>query len=151
MKKPETYKEWMDCLDIVKCGSDDSTVLECMNQGTLQFDAGVGGRFAQNFSETIEFRMERASSKFQRANKFHNTSYDHLVRSILLLRKEYNYLIQLSKVPVIPADQSKKLVELLISSADSIQESLEDSSIRLDRTGMLTRTIKTNRVNKLNV
>ncbi|GAA0742234.1 hypothetical protein [Clostridium oceanicum] len=150
MKNPTTYAEWVKCFDLAKEGTYDEEVLKDIKNGTLTLSAGVGGRIAKQMNEVIQARLKKASDKFTRAMNFNKGDLNMLTNSLLLLRKEFKFLIEFARVPILPEEDVKKFVDIIKKQADSMQESLEKTS-RTDRTGMLTSIVRKNKINNLEV
>lgn len=148
MKSPTTYAEWVKFFDLAKEGTHDDEVLKYMKSGTLTLTAGVGGRIAKQMNEVIQFRLKKASDKFTRAMNFNNGDLNMLSNSLLLLRKEFMFLIDFVQIKIFPEDDIKKFIDIINKQADSMQESLEASS-KSDRTGMLASIIRKTKINNL--
>ncbi len=149
MKEPVTYSEWMDCFDIIRDGNQDAEVLECIKNGTLALTGGVAGRFATQMNSVIQYRIKRASDKFDRLMKMNQGDINLLSKALLGLRKEFIFLVQFAKIPVLPISDSNLLSEAIKEQAATMQNSLEASTMKLDRTGMLTSIVKKNKIDKL--
>jgi hypothetical protein len=149
MKAPTTYAEWLECFDKVKTGINDSEVLDCMQKGQFTMSAGVAGRFAEQLNDTIQFRIKKASDRFSRSMQMAGGDLNVVINSLLCVRKEFKFLIEIAKLPVLPVDNSEALVAALKQQADVMQQSLEVTSIKTDRTGVLTSIIRKNRLNNL--
>lgn len=146
MKNPVIYAEWVECFDLAKEGTQDDEVLKCMKSGTLTLTAGVGGRIAQQMNEVIQVRLKKASDKFSRAMSFNKSDINMLTNSLLLLRKEFKFLMEFVQIPILPEEDVKMFLEAIRKQADLMQESLEATS-KSDRTGMLASVIRRNRIN----
>ncbi len=149
MKAPGTYSEWLDCFDAVREGTKDAEALGAVQKGTLVLSAGVAGRFAAQLSEVIQFRIKKASDKFSRAVQTSGGDLNALTNTLLLLRKEFKFLISLAKVPVLPSEDVQMLVKAIKDQANAMQKSLEATSLKNDRTGALSSIIKRNKVDNL--
>jgi hypothetical protein len=147
VKSPAIYPEWVKCLDAVKEGGNDAELLECMKGGTLELTSGVSDRFAKKLSDTIQARTMRQQEKFTRSAQAGGDSHA-LVNAIILLRKEFIFLRELARLPVLPKEYSDSLVKAIQETADKIQENLEHQA-KGDRTGFVAGTVKNNRVNNL--
>jgi hypothetical protein len=147
MKPPTIYPEWVKCLDAIKEGGNDKEVFECMTCGTLELSAGVSDRFAKKLSETIQFRMKKQQDKFTRSVQTGGGEHA-LVNAIVLLRKEFLFLIEIAMMPVLPKEHSDSLVSAIRGSADKVQENLEHQA-KSDRVGFIASVIRNNRVNNL--
>ena len=143
---PQTYAEWVTVLDMLKNKTDDEAVLDAMLKGTIEWQTGVAERFAKKLIDVINFRMNAASDKFQ---KEMNRAYGQeraIVQALLALRKEMCFLSKAINLPVIPEKDRNQYHQLVISQANSMQSSLEDSA-KKDRTGKLASIVRNNRVN----
>ncbi len=149
MKEPVTYSEWMDCFDTIRDGNQDAEVLACIKNGTLALTGGVAGRFATQMNSVIQYRIKRASDKFDRLMKMNQGDINLLSKALLGLRKEFIFLVQFAKIPVLPISDSNLLSEAIKEQATTMQNSLEASTMKLDRTGMLTSIVKKNKIDKL--
>lgn len=147
MKSPHIYIEWIECFDLAKEGTHDEEVLKCIKNGTLTLTAGVGGRIAKQINEVIQLRLKKASDKFTRAMSFNKGDINMLENSLLLLRKEFNFLIKFVQMPIFSEEDVNKFIDVIKKQADLMQESLESTS-KSDRTGMLASAIRKNKINK---
>ena len=143
---PHTYSEWVAVLDILKAKSDDEAVLEAMLQGTIEWQSGVAERFAKKLVDVINFRMNSASDKFQKEMGRAYGQERAIVQALLALRKEMCFLSKAINLPAIPEKDRNQYHQLVISQANSMQSSLEDSA-KKDRTGKLASIVRNNRVN----
>ena len=143
---PHTYSEWVAVLDMLKAKSDDAAVLEAMLQGTIEWQSGVAERFAKKLVDVINFRMNSASDKFQKEMGRAYGQERTIVQALLALRKEMCFLSKAINLPAIPEKDRNQYHQLVISQANSMQSSLEDSA-KKDRTGKLASIVRNNRVN----
>lgn len=143
---PHTYSEWVAILDMLKAKSDDEAVLEAMLQGTIEWQSGVAERFAKKLVDVINFRMNSASDKFQKEMGRAYGQERAIVQALLALRKEMCFLSKAINLPAIPEKDRNQYHQLVISQANSMQSSLEDSA-KKDRTGKLASIVRNNRVN----
>ena len=143
---PHTYSEWVAVLDMLKAKSDDEAVLEAMLQGTIEWQSGVAERFAKKLVDVINFRMNSASDKFQKEMGRAYGQERAIVQALLALRKEMCFLSKAINLPAIPEKDRNQYHQLVISQANSMQSSLEDSA-KKDRTGKLASIVRNNRVN----
>jgi len=143
---PHTYSEWVAVLDKLKAKTDDEAVLEAMLQGTIEWQSGVAERFAKKLIDVINFRMNSASDKFQKEMGRAYGQERAIVQALLALRKEMCFLSKAINLPAIPEKDRNQYHQLVISQANSMQSSLEDSA-KKDRTGKLASIVRNNRVN----
>ncbi len=148
MTPPHTYAEWVAVLDMLKNKTDDEAVLQAMKGGTVQWQAGVAERFSKKLIDTVNSRMNAASDKFQKDLNRSAGQERALVQALLSLRKELRFLHEVMNLPALPEKDRQHYCDLVVSHANSIQSSLEDSA-KKDRTGKLASILRGNRVNAL--
>lgn len=146
IKPPQIYAEWVDVLDMLKARTDDEMVLEAMLKGTLDWQTGVAERFAKKLIDVINYRMDTASDKFQTEMKRANGQESAIVQALIALRKEMFFLSKAINLPAIPEKDRSQYYQLVISQANSMQTSLEDSA-KIDRTGKLASLVRNNKIN----
>lgn len=145
---PQTYADWMSIFTLLKDKSDDELVLQAMQKGTITWQSGVAERFMKKLIDAINFRMNQATDQFQKEITRSYGQERVIVRALLALRRELQFLTQVANIPAIPEQNRQKYIQLILDQADHIQHSLEDSS-RSDRSGKLRSIIRTNPVNRL--
>lgn len=143
---PHTYSEWVAVLDMLKNKTDDEAVLEAMQRGSVEWQSGVAERFAKKLVDVINYRMNSASDKFQKEMGRAYGQERAIVQALLALRKEMCFLSKAINLPAIPEKDRQQYHALVLSQADSMQKSLEDSA-KKDRTGKLSSIVRNNRVN----
>lgn len=143
---PKTYSEWIAILDMLKAKSDDDAVLSAMQKGTIEWQSGVAERFAKKLIDAITYRMNTASDKFQKEMTRSNGQERAIVQALLALRKELSFLSKAIDLPAIPEKDRQQYYQLVISQANSMQRSLEDSA-KKDRSGKLASIVRNNKVN----
>ena len=143
---PHTYSEWVEVLDMLKSKTDDEAVLSAMQNGSVEWQAGVAERFAKKLIDTINFRMNAASDKFRTEMTRSNGQERAIVQALLVLRKEFCFLSKAINLPAIPKDDRERYHQLVIDQANNVQSSLEDSA-KKDRTGKLASIVRNNKVN----
>ena len=143
---PRTYAEWVAVLDMLKSKADDESVLLAMQQGTIEWQSGVAERFAKKLIDVINYRMNSASDKFQKEMGRAYGQERAIVQALLALRKEMSFLSKAINLPAIPENDRQQYYQLVISQANSMQNSLEDSA-KKDRSGKLASIVRNNKVN----
>ena len=143
---PQTYAEWVAILDILRDKTNDENVLEAMLNGKLEWQSGVAERFAKKLIDTINYRMNAASDKFRSDMGRAYGQERIIVQALLTLRKEMMFLSKAINLPVIPEKDREQYYQLVLTQAENMQKSLEDSA-KKDRTGKLLSIVKNNRVN----
>lgn len=143
---PRTYSDWVAVLNMLKTKSDDEAVLSAMQKGTLEWQSGVAERFAKKLIDVINYRMNSATDKFQKEMSRSNGQERAIVQALLALRKELCFLSKAINLPAIPDKDRQHYYQLVISQANSVQSSLEDSA-KKDRSGKLASIVRNNKVN----
>lgn len=146
VEPPKTYSEWVAVLDVLKAKSADEAVLEAMQKGTIEWQAGVAERFAKKLIDVINYRMNAASDKFQKEMTRSNGQERAIVQALLALRREMRFLSEAINLPALPEKDRQQYHQLVISQADSMQKSLEDSA-KKERSGKLASIVRNNKVN----
>lgn len=145
---PHTYSEWVSVLDIFKSRSNDSEVLIAMRAGTIEWQSGVAERFSKRLINSVNYRMNVASDKFQKEMGRSYGSEGAIVQSLLALRKEMSFLAQAINLPALPDEDRQHYLQLVIDQANSMQKSLEDSA-KMDRSGKMTSIVRNHKVNTI--
>lgn len=143
---PHTYSDWAYVLDMFKEKENDTEVLDAMKNGTLEWQSGVAERFAARLIDAVNHRMNLATDKFQKDMTRARGSEGAIIQALLTLRKELAFLAKALDLPVIPQDDRKQYVQLILKQADEIQKSLEDSA-KQDRSGKLSSIVRNHKVN----
>ncbi len=144
---PKTYSDWASILDKLRNREDDQDVLEAMQQGTIAWQSGVAERFSQKLVDTINYRMNSATDRFQKEMS-RSRGERETVQALIALRKELSFLAKAINLPAIPQETREQYRQLVVSQAKSIQSSLEDSAKR-DRTGKMSSIVRNNRVDAI--
>lgn len=144
-----TYAEWNKILDVVASHQNDAQALDLMKRGTIEWQSGVAERFSKKFLNVINGRIDRATDKFQTEMKRSGGQDRNIVNALLLLRKEFRYLYELCSIDALRPQDKAQFQQIVLDAADQVQESLEDSAKKSDRTGKLGYLIRNNRVNAI--
>lgn len=145
---PHTYAEWVRILDLFQSKSNDETVLQAMQQGTIEWQTGVAERFSKRLIDAVNFRMNAATDKFQRDLSRAHGQESAVIQALLALRKELSFLAKAINLPALPAKDRNYYLGLVVQKADEIQKTLEDSA-RKDHTGKLASIVRNHKVNRL--
>lgn len=145
---PHTYAEWVSVLDMLKNKTNDEDTLQAMLGGTVEWQSGVAERFSKKLIDTINYRMNSATDKFQKEISRTQGQERAIVQALLALRKELSFLAKAIDLPAFPDKERLHYRQLVIEQADNIQSSLEDSA-KKDRSGKLASIVRNNKVNSL--
>ena len=143
---PHTYSEWVSVLDIFKAKSNDSEVLTAMKNGTVEWQSGVAERFSKRLIDSVNYRMNTASDKFQKEMSRAYGSEGAIVQALLALRKEMSFLVQAIDLPALPEKNRQQYIRLVLDQADNVQKALEDPAQK-DRSGKLSSIVRNHKVN----
>ncbi|MGN1308094.1 MAG: hypothetical protein ACI4V3_10535 [Faecousia sp.] len=142
---PRIYSDWVVLFEALQSKEDDEAVLQAMQCGTLEWQAGVAERFTRKLVEVVNARINAAIDRFQRDMGRSAGQERNIVRALLSLRRELAFLSQTVDLPVIPQKDRQQYRDLVLQQAKKMQESLENSAKR-DRSGKLASIVKNNRV-----
>lgn len=148
MNVPKSYAEWVNLLVVLKEKKADVEVLEAMQQGELVWQSGVAERFVKKFIEVLNFRMDSATDRFQREMERAGNSENLIVQALLNLRREMQFLTELSNLNVFPAEQRNAIGTMIDEQIAIMQKSLEDSA-KGERTGKMLSIVKKNRLDSI--
>lgn len=143
---PHTYAEWASLLDMLKNKMDDERVLQAMQNGTIEWQSGVAERFSKKLIDAVNYRMNAATDKFQKEMSYSQGQERIIVQSLLALRKELFFLSKVMNLPALPDRERQRYQQLVISQANSIQSSLEESS-KKERSGKFASIVRNNKIN----
>lgn len=143
---PNTYAEWVSVLDIFKLKSNDAEVLPAMQNGTIEWQSGVAERFSKRLIDSVNYRMNAASDKFQKELSRAHGQESVIVQALLALRKEMTFLANAINLPVLPEKEREYYQQLVLEQADTMQKSLEDSA-KKDRSGKMSSIVRNHKVN----
>lgn len=150
---PHTYAEWVNVLEIFKSKSDDFEVLEAMQNGTIEWQAGVADRFVKRLIDAVNDRLNYATDKLNKDMQRAGWSEGALVQALLTARKEYAFLARAINLPVLPEKDRQQYVQLVVDYVNERQEQLEQSALdnqrKYDRSGKLLSIVKNHKVNAI--
>lgn len=147
MKAPETYAEWNMMLKSLREGGVREDILQALSAGKLEWQDGVAQRFAQQLSDTINTIINKANDVFSRQMQQPNGGEGAAVQGLLHLRRELGIAQRLASLPVLPEDVCRDYQKMVQEQADRMQQSLEDSARKSDRSGKLLSIVCNHRVN----
>ena len=143
---PRTYSEWVDILDALMRKENDEEIVEAMHKGTIEWQSGVAERFSRKLIDVVNSRIDGAMDKFHREIGRAAGQERVIIQALLGLRKELRLMAKAINLPAIPEKDRDQYYQLVITHANNVQKSLEDSA-RRDRTGKLASIVRNNRVN----
>jgi hypothetical protein len=126
MKKPITYADWVE---IFECfGNGDDIVLEAMDAGNFDLDAGTAQRFYIKAEEAYKTRKKLWLEKFQRSFDTQNMKSANDFGIILLTgKKNLISLLKFSNSKGLPEDLKKVFKKDLEEFVDEIKKSLKEN------------------------
>ncbi len=135
MKAPETYFEWREML--ARFGKGDDTVIQFLNDGKMNLDAGTAGRFYQLINETYTKRKQLWSDKFKTItqNQMVRTASDMNVY-INQAKSSLRALIVYSRMNSLSPEVRKMLQDDLANYIGGVKKSLKENALR-DRGNMM--------------
>lgn len=145
---PYTYSEWTEVLEVFKSKKDDAEVLAAMKKGTIEWQSGVADRFSKRFMDSVNYRMNAASDKFQKDLSNAGGAEGAIVQALLSLRKEMSYLLRAVDIQAFPEEYRRQYMQMVIEQANSMQRALEDSA-KNDRSGKMSSIVRNHKVNSI--
>lgn len=145
----KTYADWNKAINALKNRLDDEKVLQMMQHGTIQWQTGVAERFTQSFLGAINSRIDYATDRFQKEMKRSRGEERLILNALFLMRKEFRFLKEVCSIPAIREQDRDSFINIVQSAADGVQNSLEESAKKSDRSGKLKHLILTNKVNNI--
>ncbi|WP_370866993.1 hypothetical protein [Paenibacillus chitinolyticus] len=143
MKVPVTYAEWVDCLDAFLEGTEEEAVLQRMEKGSFEWQAGVAEHLIRRISITLETRLNSINCQMNTDFSRLNGDDTALVRTLLDTRRRFGKLNRLIHIPALPEQVKSQLSEILQKYVKETQLSIENS-VKTDRTGHLKMLVKNN-------
>lgn len=143
---PNTYHQWMNTLELLKKKNNDEEVLLAMQKGSIQWQSGVAERFAKRLIDCTNYRLDDALDNFQKGLSLSRGQESEIIRALLALRRELQYLSKVVNISVLPEKDRKHYLNLIVDQANEIQKSLENSA-KNDRSGKMTSIIRNHKIN----
>jgi hypothetical protein len=140
-KPPQTYLEWVHCIDSIHRNEDVDSIIRLMEMGDLDWTSGVAERFTSRLCELIDKKIKDASDQFQ--TDMRRSSGDEIgtVHALLSMRRTYTLVFRLASIPVLSENVGSSVQEMVSTSLQATQKSLEESA-KKDCTGQMARLIR---------
>lgn len=148
MNIPGSYAEWTQYFNMLKAGTNDAEVIECMEKGSISWTAGVAERFANQLLDVIDHKISNASDKLQRYLDMAGSNETSIVTALTGFRREVVFLKRLASLSAIPEEHRKHFIDQIKQFAANTQKSLEKSAAS-DRSGRLSSVFKYNRIDNI--
>jgi hypothetical protein len=142
IEPPTTYSEWSGCVEIFETGEQDDAVVLAMSRGTLNWNRGVAGLFAERISGAFNTRLKRCADRMERDFKSGGDETT-VVRAMLDTRRTLTLLHRVATIPSFPEMLREHLSDEIRKYAERTQQSLEDSA-KHDRSGHLASVVRNN-------
>ena len=145
---PTTYAEWVALLNQIKEGTCDSELLTYARNGSYTNQTSALNRWLKRFVDVVDTRIKAAHQQFSLSYSKANGHEAAMVSSLLTLRREYQYLIDICTIPSMPEKDKQGFFEQIVDIANKTQESLERNA-SIDLYGKYKAIVQQNGVNKL--
>lgn len=143
MSTPRTYADWVLCFDRLRAGEEEEEILARMEQGSIEWTAGIAEKMTQRLFEVLESRLKRATQQMNTEfSRVQQPDID-LVRALMQARRQFGFLKRMVNIPVFPEEVRNTLGDVLHNYVKDTQASLENSA-KNDRSGRLQVLIKNN-------
>lgn len=140
-KPPQTYLEWVNCIDSVHRNDDVDSIIRLMEQGDLDWTSGVAERFTRRLCELIDKKIKEASDQFQIDMRRSTGTEIDTAHALLSMRRTYTLVFRLASIPVLSDNAGSSVREMVQKSFEATKKSLEESA-KKDRTGQMSRLIR---------
>lgn len=147
-RNPTTYAEWVVLLNQIKEGTCDSELLTRARNGSYNNQTAAMGRWIKRFVDVVDTRVKTAHQQFSLSYSKANRNEAAMVSSLLTLRREYQFLIDVCGIPSMPEKEKQDFFKQIVDIANKTQESLERSA-SIDLYGKYKSIVQQNGVNKL--
>lgn len=147
MNAPKAYNEWNNVLKLLAKRTNDKEVLDMMMKGTLQIQSGVYERFIKKLIDVINQRLNDVIDRFSKEMTYAKGQESLIIKALIGLRKEIEFLIKVVSIPAIPAKDATTYIDFIKKQANIIQESLEKSAKNNDQSGRLLFVVQNNKIN----
>lgn len=141
IQPPQTYLEWVHCIDSIHRNDNVDTIVQLMEQGHLEWTSGVAERFTSRLCELIDKKIKDASDQFHIDMRRSTGAEIDTAHALLSIRRTYALVYRLASIPVISTNVGSSVQEMVSHSFQATQKSLEESAKR-DRTGQMARLIR---------
>jgi len=138
---PHAYAEWLIVLD--KFGAGDDSVLDAMNQGTLDWTNVVAERWTRQVATCLNGRLQALSTQLQTMLDRSRGDHFAISNALLTTRRALSPLWSFVHLRVLPDDVKQHLISELDRWTSETQKSLEAHAegVRHDQ-GRLLKTIR---------
>lgn len=140
-RPPQTYLEWVQCLEALYRNEDFENVLKSMELGRLEWTSGVAERFTNRLCELLDKKLHDAVNHLQKDLNCSGNNETAIVQALLAMRREYTQIYKLASLPVLSDKTKFSIQEMVSKSVQTMQQSLEESAQR-DRTGQMMRIVR---------
>ncbi len=145
---PTTYAEWVVLLNQIKEGTCDVELLTRARNGSYTNQTSALQRWLQRFKDVVDIRINMAHQQFSFSYGKSNGNEAAMVSSLLTLRREYQFLIDLCSIPAMPEQEEMQFLEKIIDIANKTQKTLEHNA-SIDLYGKYKSIVQQNGVNRL--
>lgn len=145
---PTTYAEWVVLLNQIKEGPCDVELLSRARNGSYTNQTSALQRWLHRFKDVVVIRLNMAHQQFRLSYGKSNRHEASMVSSLLTLRREYQFLIDICSIPAMPKRERTEFLEAIIDIANETQKTLENNA-SIDLYGKYKSIVQQNGVNKL--
>lgn len=139
---PQSYAQWSQCLDALAKEDNDAACLQQLENGQLEWTAGVAPMLGKRISEEVQRRLQGCSDRLARDLRL-GAQETLIVRAVLQGRVQLGFIHRLCQLPVMPAATQQHLQSEILRFAERAQKSLEDTA-KADRSGQLATLLRNN-------
>ena len=145
---PTTYAEWVVLLNQIKEGTCDIELLSRARNGSYTNQTSALRRWLKRYKDVVDIRIKTAHQQFSLSYVKSNGHEAAMVSSLLTLRREYQFLIDICSISAMPEREREAFLEKIIDIANKTQKTLEHNA-SIDLYGKYKSIVQQNGVNKL--
>lgn len=146
-----TYYEMIDYIEKMKTSPRDDKNITFLSTNKIYMPGNVLYRFIDHIVDLIRTRLNKSLDDFILKIKTIGKDENLFSLEILEIKKEINYVINISNCINIPEENKTKLKETITHFANEVEEILENNARKIDTTGRFLSIIKSHQLNKMEV
>lgn len=146
-----TYYEMIDYIEKMKASPRDDKNITFLSTNKIYMPGNVLYRFIDHIVDLIRTRLNKSLDDFILKIKTISKDENLFSLEVLEIKKEINYVINISNCVNIPEENKNKLKETITNFANEVEEILENNARRIDTTGRFLSIIKSHQLNKMEV
>lgn len=138
------YEEWLNAIEELKGSSTNIDILKKMQNAEV--NPSFNNMLVPKLEELIKFKFNNSINKIIKSLGEIFSDINYLDLSLLNLKKEINYIIELTKLNQLPPETQTELNNILKTETSKVYDILCKEADKIDYTGGTSIIIKNNRI-----